>query len=285
MTIILDGKSLATSVRQTLKEKVASLTEQGITPGLVVLLVGEDHASQVYVRNKERAAQEVGFHSVVERLSSAITQAQLLEKIEEYNHRTDIDGILVQMPLPAHIDSDAVLEAIAPEKDIDGFHPINLGKLLQKDETIVPCTPKGILRLLEAYEIDLVGKHVVVIGQSTIVGRPMALLALNHGATVTVCHSRTQDLLAQVQQADILISAVGKVHLITREMIKPGAVVIDVGINRLDNGKLVGDVDFEAVKEVASAITPVPGGVGPMTIAMLLEQTYYNALQRGKNDE
>ena len=198
----------------------------------------------------------------------------------ELNNDDAFHGILVQLPLPKQINSQAVLEAIVPEKDVDGFHPVNLGKLLQKDESIVPCTPKGIIRLLEEYEIDLTGKEMVVIGQSTIVGRPMALLGLNRGATVTVCHSRTKDLEKQIARADIIISAVGKPNLVLKEHVKKGAVIIDVGINRLESGKLVGDVDFDGVKDQANAITPVPGGVGPMTIAMLLEQTYLNACKR-----
>ena len=241
------------------------------------MLVGEDPASQIYVRNKERTANEVGFHSVVEKLPETISQEELLEKIKTLNEDDAIHGILVQLPLPKQIDSQTVLEAIIPEKDVDGFHPVNLGKLLQKDESIVPCTPKGIIRLLEEYEIDLVGKEMVVIGQSTIVGRPMALLGLNRGATVTVCHSRTKDLEKQIARADIIISAVGKPNLVKKEYVKKDAVIIDVGINRLESGKLVGDVDFDGVKDHVSAITPVPGGVGPMTIAMLLEQTYLNA--------
>ena len=271
MAIVLDGKSLALKIRQELKQKVE---EQAVKPGLVVLLVGEDPASQIYVRNKERAANEVGFHSVVERLPETTTQEELLEKIKTLNEDDAIHGILVQLPLPKQIDSQTVLEAIIPEKDVDGFHPVNLGKLLQKDESIVPCTPKGIIRLLEEYEIDLTGKEMVVIGQSTIVGRPMTLLGLN------VCHSRTKYLEKQIARADIIISAVGKPNLVLREHVKKGAVIIDVGINRLESGKIVGDVDFDGVKDQVSAITPVPGGVGPMTIAMLLEQTYLNACKR-----
>ena len=282
MAIVLDGKSLSLKIRQELKQKVQ---ERGVKPGLVVLLVGEDPASQIYVRNKERAANEVGFHSIVERLPETISQEELLHKIKALNEDDAIHGILVQLPLPKQIDSQAVLEAIIPEKDVDGFHPVNLGKLLQKDESIVPCTPKGIIRLLEEYEIDLVGKEMVVIGQSTIVGRPMDLLGLNRGATVTVCHSRTKDLEKQIARADIIISAVGKPNLVLREYVKKDAVIIDVGINRLESGKLVGDVDFEGVIDKVSAITPVPGGVGPMTIAMLLEQTYLNACKREINHE
>mgnify|MGYP000852077775 CR=1 FL=1 len=248
-----------------------------ISLGDLFILVGEDPASQVYVRNKERAATEVGIHSNVIRLAEETAQEELLAYVNTLNDDASVHGILVQLPLPKHIDTDAVLEAIVPEKDVDGFHPVNLGKLLQKDESIVPCTPQGIMEFFKEYNIDLVGKEMVIIGQSTIVGRPMALLGLNHGATVTVCHSRTKDLAKVAKRADILISAVGKAELITKDFVKEGAVVIDVGINRNEAGKLCGDVDFEEVAPLASAITPVPGGVGPMTIAMLLSQTVKNA--------
>lgn len=274
---LLDGKALALKVREELAEKVKNLMQQGIQPGLVVILVGEDPASQTYVRNKEIAATKAGFLSTVVRLDASITEKALLEKIEQFNHDDRYHGILVQLPLPNHISQETILENINPKKDVDGFHPYNLGKLLQKNEEIIPCTPRGILTILEEYHIDLVGKKVVIVGQSTIVGRPMALLCLNRGATVTVCHSRTKDLKQETLTADILISAVGKLNLITKEHVKEGAVVIDVGINRKEDGKLAGDVDFQAVAPLTSAITPVPGGVGPMTIAMLLDQTYLNA--------
>ena len=277
MTQILDGKALAGKIREGLKQEVQQLSKSGVTPSLTVILVGEDPASQVYVRNKERAATEVGIHSNVIRLAEETTQEELLEYVNTLNLDASVHGILVQLPLPKHIDTDAVLEAIVPEKDVDGFHPVNLGKLLQKDESIVPCTPQGIMEFFKEYNIDLVGKEMVIIGQSTIVGRPMALLGLNHGATVTVCHSRTKDLAKVAKRADILISAVGKAGLITKDFVKEGAVVIDVGINRNEAGKLCGDVDFEEVAPLASAITRVPGGVGPMTIAMLLAQTVKNA--------
>ena len=270
MTQILDGKALAGKIREGLKQEVQQLSKSGVTPSLTVILVGEDPASQVYVRNKERAATEVGIHSNVIRLSEETTQEELLEYVNKLNHDASIHGILVQLPLPKHIDTDAVLEAIVPEKDVDGFHPVNLGKLLQKDESIVPCTPQGIMEFFKEYDIDLVGKEMVIIGQSTIVGRPMALLGLNHGATVTVCHSRTKDLAQVAKRADILISAVGKAGLITKDFVKEGAVVIDVGIHRQENGKMCGDVDYADVEPHVSAITPVPGGVGPMTIAMLM---------------
>ena len=272
MTQILDGKALAGKIREELKQEVQQLSKSGIIPSLTVILVGEDPASQVYVRNKERAATEVGIHSNVIRLSEETTQEELLEYVNTLNHDASVHGILVQLPL-----AEAVLEAIAPEKDVDGFHPVNLGKLLQKDESIVPCTPQGIMEFFKEYNIDLVGKEMVIIGQSTIVGRPMALLGLNHGATVTVCHSRTKDLAKVAKRADILISAVGKAGLVTKDFVKEGAVVIDVGINRNEAGKLCGDVLFEEVAPLTSAITPVPGGVGPMTIAMLLAQTVKNA--------
>ena len=277
MTQILDGKALAGKIREGLKQEVQQLSKSGVTPSLTVILVGEDPASQVYVRNKERAATEVGIHSNVIRLAEETTQEELLAYVNTLNDDASVHGILVQLPLPEHIDTDAVLEAIVPEKDVDGFHPVNLGKLLQKDESIVPCTPQGIMEFFKEYNIDLVGKEMVIIGQSTIVGRPMALLGLNHGSTVTVCHSRTKDLAKVAKRADILISAVGKAGLITKDFVKEGAVVIDVGINRNEAGKLCGDVDFEEVAPLVSAITPVPGGVGPMTIAMLLAQTVKNA--------
>lgn len=285
MATILDGKNLALAIRRQLKEKVSNLKKKGIIPGLAVLLVGDDAASQIYVRNKEKAAVAAGFYSVVERLDATITQEKLLQRIDYYNQSKQIHGILVQLPLPDTIDTETILKRIDPAKDVDGFHPLNLGKLLQKDETIIPCTPRGILKLLDHYQIDLVGKHVVMIGQSTIVGRPMALVCLNHGATVTVCHSRTKNLSDHLRQADIIISAVGKAHLVTKEDIKPHAVVIDVGINRLADGTLSGDVAFQEVLDTVSAITPVPGGVGPMTIAMLLEQTYLNACKKEDCDE
>ena len=265
MTQILDGKALAGKIREELKQEVQQLSSSGVISSLTVILVGEDPASQVYVRNKERAATEVGIHSNVIRLAEETTQEELLEYVNTLNLDDSVHGILVQLPLPKHIDTE------------DGFHPVNLGKLLQKDESIVPCTPQGIMEFFKEYNIDLVGKEMVIIGQSTIVGRPMALLGLNHGATVTVCHSRTKELAKVAKRADILISAVGKAGLITKDFVKEGAVVIDVGINRNEVGKLCGDVDFEEVAPLASAITPVPGGVGPMTIAMLLAQTVKNA--------
>lgn len=283
MTTVIDGKKLASEIRLALKEKVDLLRGQGLVPGLVVILVGDNQASHTYVRNKEKAALDVGFLSTIVRLDADCTQEDLLSTIEDYNQNDDYHGILVQLPLPKQIDTDKVLESIDPNKDVDGFHPVNLGRLLQKNEAIVPCTPKGILTMLEAYQIDLVGKKVVIVGQSTIVGRPMALLCLNHGATVTVCHSRTKNLSQETKEADILIVAVGRLNFIGKEHVKEGAVVIDVGINHDQSGKLKGDVNFDEVAPIASAITPVPGGVGPMTIASLLEQTYENALAKLPN--
>mgnify|MGYP000858512635 CR=1 FL=1 len=277
MTKIISGTELAKKLRGEIKEEATALREKGIEPTLAVVLVGDNKASRSYVNSKHKACIENNINSVKIELDENISTASLLNEIEKLNNDSEVHGILVQLPLPKQIDSQTVLEAIIPEKDVDGFHPVNLGKLLQKDESIVPCTPKGIIRLLEEYEIDLTGKEMVVIGQSTIVGRPMALLGLNRGATVTVCHSRTKDLEKQIARADIIISAVGKPNLVKKEYVKKDAVIIDVGINRLESGKLVGDVDFDGVKDHVSAITPVPGGVGPMTIAMLLEQTYLNA--------
>lgn len=280
MTTIIDGKKLAQEMRQALKVKVDVLRSQGLVPGLVVILVGDNQASHTYVRNKERAALDVGFLSTIVRLDADCSQEDLLSTIREYNQNDKYHGILVQLPLPKQIDTDTILESIDPSKDVDGFHPVNLGRLLQKNEAIVPCTPKGIIAMFEAYDIDLVGKKVVIVGQSTIVGRPMALLCLNRGATVTVCHSRTKNLAQETKAADILIVAVGRLHFIGKEHVKEGAVVIDVGINHDQNGKLKGDVNFDEVAPIASAITPVPGGVGPMTIASLLVQTYENALAK-----
>lgn len=271
--MIIDGKVISNQVKEKLKSEVAALTAQGTRPGLAVILVGEDPASQVYVRNKEKACDNLGIYSEVHRLPEATTQEELLALIEKLNATSDIHGILVQMPLPKHISEQAVIETISAEKDVDGFHPINMGKLLIGEEGFVPCTPAGVMEMLRASNISVEGKRVVVIGRSNIVGKPMAALLLREHATVTVCHSRTKDLPAVTREAEILIAAVGRAKMITPEHIRPGAVVIDVGINRLANGKLAGDVDFDTVKETASAITPVPGGVGKMTIAMLMKNT------------
>lgn len=273
---ILDGNSLAQELRAGFKERVARLTAKGNTPGLVVILVGEDPASQVYVRNKVNACEAAGMYSEKLVYPATVDQATVLAKIDELNRDARVHGILVQLPLPAHFDEEAVLEAISPDKDVDGFHAENVGALVQGNPRFIPCTPYGVMKMLEKGKVDLSGKEAVVIGRSNIVGKPMALLLINAGATVTVCNSRTRDLAAHTRRADILVAAVGKPRFVTADMVKPGAVVIDVGINRLpasEGGKLCGDVDFEACKTVASLITPVPGGVGPMTITMLMANT------------
>ena len=268
---ILDGKSLAASIRVDLKKKVDALVQRGVKPGLAVILAGDDPASKVYVRNKTRACEEVGVRSQQIDYPASVTQEELIGRIRKLNADPAVHGILVQLPLPKQIDSARVLEAVAPHKDVDGFHEANLGALLAGRPRVVPCTPAGVMRLLEHAGVPLAGRNAVVIGRSNIVGKPVALLLLQKDATVTICHSKSRNLEMETRQADILIAAVGRAKLVTAAMVKPGACVIDVGVNRLPDGKLVGDVDFESVKEVAGAITPVPGGVGPMTIAMLLE--------------
>lgn len=271
MAILLDGKATAAAVRESVRLRAAKLRERGVAPCLAVVLVGEDPASCVYVRNKERACAEVGIESRMVRLPESTPQAALLAEIRKLNVDPAVHAILVQLPLPKGLDETAVLEEISPEKDADGFHPMNVGRLAQGQKGILPCTPAGILTLLDAYRISCAGKHCVVVGRSHIVGRPMARLLLDRDATVTVCHSRTPDLARFTREADLLIAAVGKPGVICRDMVKPGAVVVDVGINRV-NGKLCGDVE-EAVDEVASYRTPVPGGVGPMTVAQLMKNT------------
>jgi methylenetetrahydrofolate dehydrogenase (NADP+)/methenyltetrahydrofolate cyclohydrolase len=275
--VIIDGKGLADIMAESLKEKVKELKNKGITPGLVVILVGDDTASQVYVRNKERRATDAGFLSTVERLPSSTSEAALLALIEKYNQDTRYHGILVQLPVPKHINADKVLLAIRPEKDVDGFHPMNVGLLNVGNPLMIPSTPAGIMEMFKAYGVDLAGKEAVVIGRSNIVGKPIAQLMLAENATVTITHSRTQNLAEVARRADILVVAIGRGHFVTKEFVKEGAVVIDVGMNRDENGKLIGDVKFDEVQQVASLITPVPKGVGPMTIAMLMEQTYEGA--------
>ena len=277
---LIDGKALAAKMQGKLAEKTATLKEEkGIVPGLVVILVGEDSASQVYVRNKERSALAAGFKSQVVRLAETTTEEELLALIETYNQDADWHGILVQLPLPDHIDEEKVLFAISPEKDVDGFHPTNMGKLWSGHAVMVPSTPAGIMEMFKEYQVDLTGKNAVVIGRSNIVGKPMAQLLMDAHATVTIAHSRTKNLAELARQADILVVAIGRGHFVTKEFVKEGAVVIDVGMNRDENGKLIGDVKFDEVAPVASLITPVPGGVGPMTITMLMEQTYEAALR------
>ena len=270
---LLDGKLMSDELRVRIAERVAALKEKGVHPGLAVILVGEDPASQIYVRNKEKGCEQVGMHSIAIRLPAETTQSELEGHIRALNADASIHGILVQLPLPRHLDEAAALAVIAPEKDVDGFHVQNAGKLLNGLEGVVACTPKGALEMIRRTGVDLSGKEAVVVGRSNIVGKPMAMLLLQQNCTVTMCHSRTADLAAHTRRADVLVAAVGKAKFITADMVKPGAIVIDVGINRNAEGKVVGDVDFDAVKEVAGWITPVPGGVGRMTITMLLENT------------
>jgi len=269
---LLDGKVMSDALRAEIAQKVAELKEKGVTPGLAVILVGEDPASQIYVRNKGIGCEQTGMHSVTIRMPEETTQQELEDQIRALNNDPAIHGILVQLPLPRHLDEAAALAVIVPEKDVDGFHVQNAGKLLNGLNGVVACTPKGALEMIRRTGVNLSGKEAVVVGRSNIVGKPMAVLLLQENCTVTVCHSRTADLAAHTRRADVLVAAVGKAKFITADMVKPGAIVIDVGINRVD-GKVVGDVDFENVKEVASWITPVPGGVGRMTITMLLQNT------------
>lgn len=278
---IIDGKAIAKTVRSELKKEVDQLKKNGIIPGLTVVLVGNDPASESYVKGKIRASEEVGIASQIIRLDSSISEQKLLEQIEELNRDPAVHGILVQLPLPAHIDPDKVIATISPAKDVDGFTPVNVGNLVIGQEGFLPCTPYGIMELLRVSGIEVAGKHAVVVGRSNIVGKPISLLLQQANATVTMCHSRTDDLAAYTRQADILIAAVGRPEMIMGEHVKPGVVVIDVGINRRQ-GKLVGDVKFDEVKEIASAITPVPGGVGPMTIAMLMHNTVKAAKRIGR---
>jgi methylenetetrahydrofolate dehydrogenase (NADP+) / methenyltetrahydrofolate cyclohydrolase len=268
---ILDGKSLAAATRAALKHRVEALVQRGVRPGLSVIIAGDDPASKLYVRNKTLAAGEIGVRSEVLEYKNDVSENELLDRVARLNANRDVHGILVQLPLPRQIDSARVLESIAPAKDVDGFHQANLGALMAGRPGVVPCTPLGCMRLIEHAGMQIAGRHAVVIGRSNIVGKPVAMLLLQKHATVTICHSKTPDIEAMTKQADILVAAVGRTKLVTAAMVKPGACVIDVGINRLPDGKLAGDVDYDSVKEVAGWITPVPGGVGPMTIAMLLE--------------
>ncbi|MBA4330274.1 MAG: bifunctional methylenetetrahydrofolate dehydrogenase/methenyltetrahydrofolate cyclohydrolase FolD [Polaromonas sp.] len=270
---LIDGNALSQQLRGDVARRAAALRTRGIVPGLAVVLVGENPASQVYVRNKVKACQDSGLHSVLEQYPATLSEADLLARVDALNHDPAIHGILVQLPLPAHIDAQKVIEAISPDKDVDGFHVASAGALMVGQPGFWPCTPYGCMKMLESIGYDLQGKHAVVIGRSNIVGKPMALMLLQKNATVTICHSGTKDLKALTLQADVVVAAVGKRNVLTADMVKPGAVVIDVGMNRNDEGKLCGDVDFAGVKEVAGWITPVPGGVGPMTITMLLVNT------------
>jgi len=275
---LIDGNALSKQVRAEVALRAAALTAKGVKPGLAVVLVGDNQASQVYVRNKVKACEEAGLHSVLEKYEATMTEAELLARVEALNKDPSIHGILVQLPLPKHIDDHKVIEAISPEKDVDGFHVSSAGALMVGEPGFKACTPYGCMKMLESIGMkDLRGKHAVVIGRSNIVGKPMAMMLLQANATVTVCHSGTADLGAMTRQADVIVAAVGKQKVLTADMVKPGAVVIDVGMNRNDEGKLCGDVDFDGVKDVAGFITPVPGGVGPMTITMLLVNTLESA--------
>ncbi|MDP3835198.1 MAG: bifunctional methylenetetrahydrofolate dehydrogenase/methenyltetrahydrofolate cyclohydrolase FolD [Hydrogenophaga sp.] len=274
---LIDGNALSRQLRADVTARVTALKARGITPGLAVVLVGDNPASQVYVRNKVKACEDTGMHSVLERWPATLSEAELLARVDALNADATIHGILVQLPLPAHIDAQKVIEAISPAKDVDGFHIASAGALMTGMPGFWPCTPYGCMTMLESIGYKLKGKHAVVIGRSNIVGKPMALMLLQQNATVTICHSATKDLKAMTLQADVIVAAVGKRNVLTADMVKPGAVVLDVGMNRNDEGKLCGDVDFDGVKEVAGWITPVPGGVGPMTITMLMVNTLESA--------
>lgn len=270
---IISGKQISEEIRKGIALEVEQLSKQNVRPGLAVVLVGDDPASHVYVRNKEKACQDLGFYSEVHRLSAESSQEEVLALVDKLNAQGSIHGILVQLPLPKHIHEKAVIDAIAVEKDVDGFHPVNVGNLVIGDDSLLPCTPAGVIEMIKRTGIEIAGKHAVVIGRSNIVGKPVSLLLQRENATVTMCHSRTGNMAEIARQADILVVAIGRANMIDASYVKPGAVVIDVGMNRLENGKLAGDVDFESVKEVSGPITPVPGGVGPMTITMLMQNT------------
>ena len=270
---IINGKEISTAVKERIKNEVEALKEKGINVGLAVILVGENPASKVYVANKKKACEELGIKSFEFKLPEQTTEEELISLVEKLNEDSEVNGILCQLPLPSHLDESTVINTIVPEKDVDAFHPVNVGKIMIGDFDFLPCTPAGIMEMLAYMNIDICGKECVVIGRSNIVGKPMAMLLLHKNATVTVCHSKTKNLKAVTSRADVLVSAVGRAGFVTADMVKEGAVVIDVGMNRNAENKLCGDVDFEAVKEKCSAITPVPGGVGPMTIAMLMQNT------------
>jgi methylenetetrahydrofolate dehydrogenase (NADP+)/methenyltetrahydrofolate cyclohydrolase len=274
---IINGKEIAESVRQEISKEVQQLREKNIVPGLAVILVGDNQASQTYVRHKQKACEDLGMHSVLIKKPADLSQEELIQSIAELNQDDSIHGILVQLPLPGHIQEKAIIEAISPEKDVDGFHPINIGRMMTGQDAFLPCTPYGVMVMLEYIDYDLEGKHVVIVGRSNIVGKPAGQLFLNANATVTYCHSRTKDLAYYTKQADVVVAAVGKRDTITSDHIKEGAIVIDVGMNRNDEGKLCGDVAFDEVKNKASYITPVPKGVGPMTITMLMKNTVKSA--------
>ena len=278
MAKLLMGKEVSARIKAELKTEVENLKKEGINPGLAVIIVGEDPASQIYVRNKERACEECGIYSEKYALPAETTQEELLKLIDELNNKSSISGILVQLPVPKHIDEKTIINAIAPNKDVDAFHPVNVGKIMVGNYDFVPCTPAGVMELIKESGIDVSGKECVIVGRSNIVGKPQAMLLLHQNGTVTLCHSKTKNLAEKTKNADILVAAVGIPNFIKGDMIKKGAVVIDVGINRLENKKLCGDVEFESAEKVAGAITPVPGGVGPMTIAMLMKNTVKAAI-------
>lgn len=278
MAKLLMGKEVSARIKAELKTEVENLKKEGINPGLAVIIVGEDPASQVYVRNKERACEECGIYSEKYALTAETTQEELLKLIDELNNKSSISGILVQLPVPKHIDEKTIINAIVPNKDVDAFHPVNVGKIMVGNYDFVPCTPAGVMELIKESGIDVSGKECVIVGRSNIVGKPQAMLLLHQNGTVTICHSKTKNLAEKTKNADILVAAVGIPNFIKGDMIKEGAVVIDVGINRLENKKLCGDVEFESAEKVAGAITPVPGGVGPMTIAMLMKNTVKAAI-------
>lgn len=273
MATILSGKTVSARIKESMKAEVEALKAKGINPGLAVIIVGDDPASKVYVGRKEAMCTELGMHSEKYALPAETTQDELVALVEKLNCDKAIHGILVQLPLPKHLDEKAVINTIVPEKDVDAFHPVNVGKIMIGDYDFVPCTPAGIMELIAESNVEIEGKNCVVVGRSNIVGKPMSMLLLHKNGTVTTCHSRTKNINEITKNADILVAAVGKANFITADMVKPGAVVIDVGMNRLEDGKLVGDVDFDAVEKIAGAITPVPGGVGPMTISMLMKNT------------
>ena len=279
---ILNGKELSVKIKEDLRKETEALKEKGINPGLAVIIVGDDPASRVYVNNKKKACEECGFYSEEYALPKETTEEELLELIDTLNNKKEINGILVQLPLPKGIDSEKVLLSIRPEKDVDAFHPVNVGKIMIGNFDFLPCTPAGVMELIRLTNIDVCGKECVVVGRSNIVGKPQAMLLLHENGTVTICHSRTKNLKEVCRRADILVAAVGKAKFITADMVKEGAIVIDVGMNRDENGKLCGDVAYDEVSEVASAITPVPGGVGPMTIAMLMKNTLKAAIIQNK---
>ncbi len=283
MAIIIDGKQVAADVKARVAKEAERLAELGITPGLAVIIVGDDPASKIYVRNKAKACEEVGFYSEVITKPEKTTQRELLEIIDSLNKRADIDGILVQLPLPKHINEKAVIGAISPKKDVDAFSPFNVGKLMIGDGVFLPCTPAGVMELIKSTGVEVSGKNCVVIGRSNIVGKPMAMLLLQQSGTVTICHSKTENLAEVCSKADILVSAVGRPNFVTADMVKEGAVVIDVGINHNEEGKMCGDVKFDEVEPKAGFITPVPGGVGPMTIAMLMDNTLKAAILNAKS--